>query len=170
MRTGTCRAAILLVAVAALTAAGCGGATDADRLPVRPGDSKTMTRLYSRDGNRVGWISTDPGSRPAVILDLGGEPVAFIRGDQVFSFDGSYRAVWEKGWLRDKEGEAVAFIPGAIGGPITPILAVEITPTEPVPLIPPIPATSHIGITPIASLSWSDLSFEEMFSLDRNDS
>ncbi len=65
-------------------------------------------------------------------------------------------------FFRDHRGDAVAFLPGAIGGPILP--SPSPGPNPPIPSIPPSPAKPFIPPIPaIPSLDWG-LSWQEFIN------
>ena len=52
-----------------------------------------------------------------------GKPIAYIDSGSVYSFSGRHLGWYQDGWIRDNNGDAVLFTPGARGGPAKPGLA-----------------------------------------------
>lgn len=50
----------------------------------------------------------------------GGQPVAYLHDDKVYSFDGRFLGWFENGWLYDKTNSPALFMDGATGGPGKP--------------------------------------------------
>jgi hypothetical protein len=112
-----------------------------------------MVPVFSRDAMVVAWLKND------VVYDLRGEPRAIVRGTAVISYEGVYLGRTDRGFFRDPQGDAVAFMPGATNGPITPSPRVKPAP----------PPTRDVLITPNvrivakpgpASVFWSTLDWE----------
>jgi hypothetical protein len=105
--------------------------------------------IYNRFGKTVGWLMGD------FIFDRTGQGRAFILNGTVVSYSGGHRGHYEQGFFRDWDGHAVAFVPGASGGPLTPHL--EAPPPLPALRIPaerPL-ATANHPTTARFSVSWS---------------
>lgn len=109
-----------------------------------------MEPIFSRHGHVIGWLKQD------VVYDEAGEPRAAVRNGALFAFDGSYLGRLERGYFRDQNGDALAFMTGAAGVPLTPTPRVVPTP----------PTTRSLLITPAvrvvpreapASAQWSKL-------------
>lgn len=116
-----------------------------------------MEPIHDRNGRTLGWL------RESTILDLNNRHRAFISDNAVFAYQGQYLGTFDRGFFRDRQGDVVAFIKGAEGGPLTPIT--EIPPIPAIPPIPPIPPMPPIPpIPPIGSLSWSEVSWEAYLS------
>ena len=110
--------------------------------------------IFDKRGKTVGWLGKN------VVYSLNGNPKAFIEDQAVCAYNGEYLGIFENGFFRDRNGDAVAFIEGAEGGPLTPIT--EIPPIPPIPAIPPISPIPPIPpIPPVSSLSWSNLSWDD---------
>lgn len=115
-----------------------------------------MTPIHDRNGRVVGWLYEGR------VLDLRGHTIGILNGDVVYDNSGRERGRFTTGFFRDRQGDAVAFVPGASGGPIPPIP--QIPPVPPLPSIPPIPAIPNIpNIPPIPSLRWSAQPFQAVF-------
>ena len=81
-----------------------------------------MEPIYDQNGRTVGWLKED------VIYDIDGTPRAFIREGAVFNYEGDYLGRLDRGFFRDRNGDAVAFMRGASGGPVP-----EVAPVPPAP-------------------------------------
>lgn len=111
------------------------------------------TPIHNRHGTLVGWLDDE------VIRTLPGRHVAFVSNSGVFSYRGRYLGRFHDGFFRDRRGGTVAFIPGACGGPVTPIPPIApIPPVFPVPPVPPVPPVAPVA--PVDSLSWSSEDWE----------
>lgn len=109
-----------------------------------------MQPIYHKNGHIAGWLEKDE------VLDPAGKPCAFLEGDALFNFAGTYLGVLEKGFFRDRTGDAVAYVPGATGGPMLPIS--DMQPLPPLPLVaPPRPFTESPPIPPLGTIRWSVL-------------
>jgi len=116
-----------------------------------------MTAIFDRHGKTVGWLAS------GVIFGPHHQPRAFTRRSGVFSFSGHQIGRIETGFIRDREGHAVAFLKGAENGPPTPV--VEISPPPPVLPIPPFtPVPSEAPVPPTASRFWSSVDWDHFLS------
>jgi len=119
--------------------------------------TSTMTPIFDRHGKTVGWLVS------GVIFGPHHQPQAFVRRNAVFSFSGRHLGRVETGFIRDREGHAVAFLSGAENGPLTPIAETPPPPPLlPVPPFTPVPAESPIPPTP--SRSWSSVDWDHFLS------
>jgi hypothetical protein len=50
-----------------------------------------------------------------------GEPVAYIEGDSIYSFEGRHLGWFDDGLIRDHNGDTVLFSPHSRGGPLKPL-------------------------------------------------
>lgn len=106
-----------------------------------------MNPIYDRAGQVVGWKNEEN------IFDLDGSHVAVKKKENVYGTNGQHLGLLLEGFFRDHRGDAVAFLSGAVGGPILPVTSVP--PAPPLPSIPPIPAKPAIPPIPaIPSLDW----------------
>lgn len=116
-----------------------------------------MQPIYGRNGQTVGWLNND-----VVIYDRNNRCRAFVQNGAVYTYQGRHLGALDRGFFRDRQGHAVAFIDGAQGGPILPVPA--IVPIPPIPSIPPIPPILPIPpiapIAPIGSFNWSRVDWE----------
>ncbi|GAA3974612.1 4-fold beta flower protein [Mucilaginibacter dorajii] len=116
-----------------------------------------VNAIYNNAGVLVAWINGD------IIYDsTGRDAIAFIDNQKVISFsnDGKYLGRFHNGFFRDKVGNAVAWIKGATGGPITPIPLERITPVF-MPVVKPITPVLLPMVDPIESLGWSVVNWGE---------
>ena len=120
----------------------------------RPG----MIPIFNRRGKTVGWIAN------GLIFNQANQLRAFIRNDAIFSFESAHCLGWlEAGFLRDRNGDAVAFLSGAREGPPVPIP--EIPPLAPILAIPRfIPVPSGTPTRPVASREWSSVEWYQFMS------
>ena len=106
-----------------------------------------MNPIYDREGQVVGWKNNEN------IYDLDGSHAAVRIKENVYGPSGEHLGMLLEGFFRDHRGDAVAFLAGAIGGPILPSLS--LAPDPPVPSLPPTPAKPSIPPIPaIPSLDW----------------
>ena len=112
--------------------------------------------VYNQAGVVIGWIKNN------IIFNYeGNKAVAFIDKEDVFSFGNgnAYLGRFHKGFFRDKTGNAVAWVHGASGGPITLPPLDRVAPIF-MPVIKPITPITTI-INPIETFSWSNMSWED---------
>ncbi len=116
-----------------------------------------MDPIYDRRGQVVAWLDGED------IYHLDGSHAAVVEGENVYAHDGQHLGVFTQGLFRDHAGGAVAFLNGAVGGPILPIPAIP--PIPPIRAIPPIPAIPVIPPIPaIPSLGWARTSWGEFIA------
>jgi hypothetical protein len=113
--------------------------------------------IFDRTGSVVAWF------RNGVVFDRGSRRyVAFLAGRRghLFSYDGRYLGRLRRGWLRDRNGDAVAFRQGARGRPVLPVYFDSALP--PVPLAIPVAPEPPRAPAPAAPTeNWSPLSWNE---------
>ena len=115
-----------------------------------------MNPLYDREGQVIGWLHDEN------IYNLDGGHAAVRNKENVFGPSGEHLGLILEGFFRDHRGDAVAFLAGAIGGPILPISSIP--PDPPIPSTPPIPAKPSIPPIPaIPSLDWG-ISWKEFIN------
>jgi hypothetical protein len=113
-----------------------------------------MEPIYNKDGLTVGWLNDD------VVYNMAATPCAFIKNGNLFDYEGIYIGILDRGFFRDNNGYAVAFMRDASGGPLPPIP--EISPVPPIPAVPPMPPIPQIPPIPsIPSFNWSNISWEK---------
>lgn len=112
-----------------------------------------MEPIFSPQAHVVGWLKSD------TIYDTSGHPRALVRDRNVFTLNGHYLGRLEQGYVRDQRGDAVAFMRGATGAPITP--TPRVIPTA--PMTWPVRSSVTPRITPYAaaaSTRWSTKDWE----------
>ena len=116
-----------------------------------------MESIWDASASLVGWW--EPGN--GAVYDASYNRRAVVQRGGLYSWRSEHRGYLVEGWFRDRNGHAVAFVPGARGGPITPIP--PIPPIPPVMPVPPIPPIMPIApIMPVASSRWCSLSFDAL--------
>jgi hypothetical protein len=116
-----------------------------------------MEPIFSRDAAVIAWLKND------VVYDLTGEPRAIVRNTAVIAYDGVYLGRIDRGFFRDKHGDAVAFMRGATNGPITP--SPRVVPTPPPTRDKVITPNVRIVAKPgPASVFWSLLDWEDFLT------
>jgi len=106
-----------------------------------------MEPIFDRTGTVIGWL------HEGRFLDRSNLYRGFLSGEAIHSMSGNYLGKFQNGFIRDKNGKAVAFIKGASGGPILPLAKVPQIP--PIPPIPPLKSIPSIPPIPqIPSLAW----------------
>lgn len=111
-----------------------------------------MEPIFDRRGAVVGWFDG------AFVVGPSNTFVGHVKADVVLSMSsGRPLGYFAKGFFRDHRGDAVAFLRGATGGPITPIVS-SFTPMAPVlPVRPMTPiGIAPIVLTPVGSLAWGE--------------
>ena len=115
-----------------------------------------MNPIYDREGQVVGWKNDQN------IYDLDGSHAAVRDKENVYGHSGQHLGLLLEGFFRDHRGDAVAFLSGAIGGPILPTPSNP--PLPPIPATPPTPAKPSIPPIPaIPSLDWG-ISWKEFIN------
>jgi hypothetical protein len=113
-----------------------------------------MTPIYDRDGKVIAWL------KGKQIMNPDGSHIAMLVMKSVIDYAGKYLGIYDNGLFRDKEGNAVAFTPGAMNGPVLPIPATP--PIPPIPaLVPKLPIPPCPPIPPFPSLNWSKLTWPQ---------
>jgi hypothetical protein len=103
-----------------------------------------------------------------VIFDAAGTALAFVRNDGLYSYAGRHLGRFHRGFFRDSEGNAVAFVRGAEGGPLPPLP--ELPPLPPLPSLPPLPPIPALPpLPPLPTLGWSRLSWNAYADGDEDD-
>lgn len=113
-----------------------------------------MELIYGADGVAVGWL------QERIVYDLDGTALAYVRQEGVYVFGGHYRGQFRSGYFRDRNGDAVAFMKRATGGPIPP--TPKPPPIPPAPRIPPLPGFNPLPpMAPAPTYQWSKLSWKQ---------
>lgn len=92
-----------------------------------------------------------------------GQPIAYLSGDAVYSYNGKHLGWFEKGWIRDKKGYCVFFTENATGsGPVKPVK--QVSSVKSVKSVKPVKNSKQSpSIKAADSLSWSTFSNEQFF-------
>jgi len=116
--------------------------------------------IFDRSGRAVAWLRND------VVFDRASHRyVAFLQGrhDDMFNYEGRYLGRLKRGYVRDRQGDAVAFLKGARSGPVLPVYSDSAV--LPVPLAPPVspgPLRAPEAATP--TLNWSQLNWVQFLA------
>lgn len=103
--------------------------------------------IYNRTGQIVAW------QRGTDIYHFNGAHAAVINGTNVYGHQGQQLGVFQNELFRDHRGGVVAFMKGALGGPVLPVPSAP--PVPPVPSVPPVPAVPSVPRVPaVPSLGW----------------
>lgn len=115
-----------------------------------------MNPIYDREGHVIAWKNDEN------IYHLDGSHAAVKDNINVYGKNGQHLGILLEGFFRDHSGNAVAFLPGAFGGPLLPETSEP--PAPPAPSTPPTPANPSIPPIPaIPSLDWG-ISWEEFIN------
>lgn len=117
-----------------------------------------MNTLYDSSGRAHSYVD-DGGEH---IYTYSGTPVAYIRDDAVYGFNGRYLGWIQNGWFYDTRGRPAFFTEGASGGPVRPVRAVR--PVRGVRAVRPVKSVRQVR--PVRSMrpsSWSSLSGDGYF-------
>lgn len=104
-----------------------------------------MEAIFDRNGKTIGWLNDD------VIYDRHNRYRAFVSDENIVSYGSQHLGTLDNGIFRDKNGNCVAFMDGASGGPPLPLH--ELPPLPPPAPLPP--------VTPPGTLNWSHLNWEQ---------
>ena len=111
---------------------------------------------FDKDGNVVAWIVHDDA-----ITDNLGNYQAVIDDGAVCDYVANFLGVLHAGYIWDRNGDAVAFIPGAGEGPVLPRMGAipRPPPVGKEPVRPtPLPAIERV---PVYSKRWSATGWDE---------
>lgn len=115
--------------------------------------------FYDRGGLAIAYSEDNQH-----IFLFGGQPVAYLDDDAVYSYRGELMGWFEGGWLRDKNGRCVAFSEQAAGGPQRPLK--KTWPFQSPRLANPVKEHKDPrSLRPIHSSAWSLQTAEAFFSL-----
>jgi hypothetical protein len=118
-----------------------------------------MITFYDQSGEAVAYLDEDGES----IYLYGGEPIAFLSGEGIYSYAGRYLGWFEDGWVLDRSGNRVFFTENATGGPVRPVRAVR--PARGARSARPARGAREARpARPVRSSSWSRLTGENFFS------
>lgn len=119
-----------------------------------------MDAIFDRHGKTIAWLDDRN------IYNLSGnQALAFISHNTVFTFrTKKHLGRFKNGFFRDKNGNAVAFIKGATGGPVTPVT--QVTPSSPSYVLrPSLPSLPSIPVSyPTDTYNWSHLDWEKFIN------
>ena len=114
--------------------------------------------FYDRSGTAVAYCDDSEH-----IYLFGGESVAYMDADAVYSYRGELLGWFESGWLRDKDGRCLAFAESATGGPPRPTRKAD--PYQAMKQSMPIQEHQDPrSLRPIHSNAWSAQTALEFFS------
>ncbi|MFA6473176.1 MAG: 4-fold beta flower protein, partial [Candidatus Latescibacterota bacterium] len=82
----------------------------------------------------------------------------FLKRHGVYSFNGIYLGSFKRGYFRDKKGNAVAFVEGALGEPPVPKVTIKKIPPKTM-LLPIPPLKEKAPVSPSPRPFWSDSTF-----------
>ncbi|MDP2983837.1 MAG: hypothetical protein Q8O92_10970 [Candidatus Latescibacter sp.] len=116
-----------------------------------------MKGIFDKRGEVVGWLGEEGAD--ITIYSNQGNPKAFLKRDAVFTFNGMYLGTFKSGYFRDKNGNAVAFIEGALGDPPVPKIISSKIPPKPV-LLPRPAIKGKLPVSPPAIPEWSAVKFD----------
>jgi hypothetical protein len=131
----------------------------ADCLVSRNGVEVPMTNLtfYDGTGCPVAYSNDEEN-----VYMFSGEPVAYLKGNSVYAFDGSHLGFFTDGWVRDHQGFYVFFTENAKGGPPKPLRALK--PLKSIRKIRPVRGVRALRpLRPLRQLAWSPLSGAQFF-------
>ncbi len=113
-----------------------------------------MRSIFDKLGDIVGWLGNE-----GTIYDSRGTPRAFLRDQHVYAFDQSHRGIYQGGYFRDMEGNAVAFTEDAYGEPSIPKFRCNRIPPKTV-LLPRPQVPEAEPALPAPRNGWSGASFD----------
>ena len=96
------------------------------------------------------------------IYSYDGEPLGYIRGTNVWNYNGRYLGRFYNNWIVDKNGDNVFFTEDAIGGPVKPIR--KLAPLKSVKKLRPLKAVREgVPAGLVRSLNWSSQNIHVFF-------
>ena len=118
-----------------------------------------MEPIFGKDGVVVGWMVPPDG-----IADLSGRYVAFVVDGAVFDYRSHYLGRLYDGYVWDRDGNAVASLVGAAGGPPAKRSG-TVPPPPPAGPVPPrpkkLPAPPR---APVYTKKWSEMRWDEFLT------
>jgi hypothetical protein len=112
-----------------------------------------MKPIFNRHGRTIGWLYN------GIIYDRNNCSRAFIRDNNVFTYNAQHLGIIHKGVIFDKRGQRIAYMDEASFDPMLPIP--QIVPPPPIPVIPqatPIPPIPPKVFS--VSYHWNPLKWE----------
>src|SRR3954469_8660665 len=102
-----------------------------------------MDAIWDRNGQHVGWWDRSSG---ALFDSQGQKHIGFAANGGVYSVSGQHKGLFDDGFFKDDQGNPVAFVEGATGGPSLP----------PTGMAPYVGSTPYVGGAPyLQNPSWS---------------
>lgn len=118
-----------------------------------------MTAIRDRLGRVVLWLLDDR------FIDLGGNPVGFVRDEAIFDYNGIHRGQFAQGVIRDHGGYVAGYIYGARGLTVIPPIP-RVQPVAPIPKIEPVRPVPQIPrVAGIPKLQWSQFDPISIFGI-----
>jgi hypothetical protein len=118
-----------------------------------------MEAIFDAAGRPVGWLY-----RRQFVIDRANVCRAFLRDRVLFSPDRRVLGDFSDGYIWDRQGEAVAFVRGAIKGPTLP--APHVCPPAPIPSAVAVPAlVPLVAALPSHRMKWSPLTLDTVLAL-----
>lgn len=117
-----------------------------------------MNTLYDRKGKATAYVHTDNEH----IYLYNGEPVAFLRAENVYSFKGRYLGWIDNGWFYDRKANPAFFTVESTGGPSKPSRQSKPSRSS-IKSRPSKSSRESRPSKPSKSSSWSELSNESYF-------
>lgn len=115
-------------------------------------------KFFNRYGSPVTYLKDNE-----VFYSFSGRPLAYLKDEVIYSYQGKCLGWLIDGWVRDRTGNAVFFGDNPVGGPLCPLT--KLAPIPSLPKIPPIPSIPEIPpIRPLLSLNWAVNTGEDFFS------
>lgn len=96
------------------------------------------------------------------IYDFGGNPVAYINSDRIWSYKGRCLGSLHNNWIIDRKGGRMFFSENSTGGPLMPLR--KLSPLKRIKKLRPLKSVREISpLKPIVKMGWSDLDFNSFF-------
>ncbi|SRR6266446_349679 len=113
--------------------------------------------FYDQAGTAVAYSQDEEH-----IYLFSGRAAGYIRGRNVYGYDGGHIGVFVNGWVWDHGGLAVFFTERARGGPMRPVRSVK--PVKSVRSVRPVKSVRAVApVASVRSLGWSRQSGERFF-------
>jgi hypothetical protein len=114
--------------------------------------------FYDSNGQPIAY--SDDGEH---IFSFAGAAVGYLHGGSVWNYSGKHLGRFDKGWLRDNNGDAALFTDDAFGGPLKPLK--QLKPLKDLKQLLPMTGLRELTpLKPLNSLEWSKLSGEHFFT------
>lgn len=114
---------------------------------------------FDQRGRAAVYLDSDDNVR-----DWRGSVIGYHDGDGgLFNRSGDHVGTISNGWIRDLDGECIAFTSGASNGPVPPVPSVP--PVKSVPSVAPVRPVFRVKrIGSVPRLAWSRLTPLELFA------